>query len=111
MAKTNNFDEDNDELLTVEENCAADKHSRMGGWNVGNLHYNWIVTRQLVGHQLRHSLTAGVVYISVSRTNVHQGTKNHLRAFDLNLTYASPVFSRTNVFPGTKNHLRVLVSI
>ena len=31
MAKINNFDEDNDELLKVDENCAADKHSPTGG--------------------------------------------------------------------------------
>ena len=44
MAKINNFDEANDELLNVE-----------------NLHYNWIVTRQLVaGHQLRQEST--IVY-------------------------------------------------
>ena len=51
MAKINNFDEANDELLTVEEQLyyTADKHSPIGGWNVENLHYNWIATRQLVG--------------------------------------------------------------
>ena len=47
MAKINNFDEANDKLLTVEENYAADKHSPIRGWNVENLHYNWIFTRQL----------------------------------------------------------------
>ena len=27
-------------------------HSPIGGWNVENLHYNRVVTRQLVGHHL-----------------------------------------------------------
>ena len=57
MAKINNFDEANDELLTVEEKLYCKKHSPIGGWNVVNLHYNWIVTRQLVGHQHRQEST------------------------------------------------------
>ena len=43
--------------LTVE-----DKHLPIGGWNVENLHYNWIVTRQLVGH---HSLAQTKVKLSM----------------------------------------------
>ena len=60
MAKINNFDEANDELLTVEEKLycrQAFSHRRL---NVVNLHYNWIVTRQLVGHQHRQEST--IVY-------------------------------------------------
>ena len=51
--------------LTVE-----DKQSPLGGWNVENLHYNWIVTRQLVGH---HPLAETKVKLSVktSSTIVH----------------------------------------
>ena len=53
MAKINNFDEANDKLLTVEEKLYCRQAVSTGGWNVENLHYNWIVTRQLVGHHLR----------------------------------------------------------
>ena len=39
----------------LKKNCAADKHSPIGGWNVESLHYSWIVMRQLVGHQQQES--------------------------------------------------------
>ena len=53
MAKRNNLDEANDELLTVEEKVCCRQASPIGGWNIENLHHNRIVTRQLVGHQFR----------------------------------------------------------
>ena len=40
-------------LWQLKKNYAADKHSPTGHWNVENLHYNWIVMRQLVGYYPR----------------------------------------------------------
>ena len=70
MTKINSFDEANDEPLTAEENYAAGyaayKRSPIRGWNVKNLHHNWIVTRQLVGH---HPLPQMKVKLSVKASS------------------------------------------
>ena len=39
-------------LSWLKKNYAAAKHSSRGGGNVENLHYNWLVTRQIGHHPL-----------------------------------------------------------
>ena len=64
MAKINNFDEANDESLTVEEKTMLQLNIRP---EEVEMHYNWIVTRQLD----HHPLTQTKVKLSASEDFVY----------------------------------------
>ena len=65
MAKINNFDEANEESFTVEEKlCCCSWAFVQRKSNVKNLHYNWIVTRQLA---VRPPCTGSLAHTKVKR--------------------------------------------